>query len=419
MFEVPDFDKMDDDIDSGDEDFEAELAAITAGNAKARPKPAKLPVAPSDLDRMVAASLRDIGSDEELSGDEDDPDLLDELSGIVGDDEPPPSEAPAVAPMAVDPAPVHAAPEAIVPTSTMNTIELLQSRIEMYRLAEKIAKEAGDSSKARSRGRGLKSLESMLRQAKAGKPINVEDIPPEVSTNVAKPAAQAPNENDDQPQMQPVRTAPSVPEPEQVATPSDPAPEPAAPQPATEADSAEPAAQPSADETKINALLERQREYKVAALTAKKAGDTATALQYIKIVKVFDTVLASARKGEPIDLSDMPPHPTDLSADLLKSVGQADGPAAAPQKQENETQQSTEHKEPAAPVPRPADEPPPQAAGSILEALTQRLQKYQSVEANAKADGNERKVRQTGRIVKQYQGMPFRCHLFNGYFANI
>lgn len=277
----------------------------------------------------------------------------------------------------------------------------------MYRQAEKIAKEAGDTSKARSRGRGLKSLESMLRQAKAGKTINMDEIPPEVSTNVVKkPPVQPspPSEGDDQSQAQPTRTAPSIPIPEDVTTPNDPAPEPT-PQPTTEADSV-PAAQPSADESKINALLERQREYKVAALTAKKAGDTATALQYIKIVKVFDTVLASARKGEPVDLSDMPPHPSDLSADMLKSVGHSDDPVAGPHKEENETQKSSEHIQPAAPVqPKPAELPPPQATSNILEALTQRLQKYQSVEADAKADGNDRKVRQTGRIVKQYQGM--------------
>lgn len=411
IFEVPDFENMNEDDDSGDDDFEAELAAITAGNARVKPKPQKpkLPVAPSDLDKMIADSMRDIGSDEELSGDDDDdPDLLDELSAIAGSD-----DEIAASPSAAAPEPAKPT-DAIVPTTTMNTIDLLQSRIEMYRLAEKIAKDAGDSSKARSRGRGVKSLESMLRQAKAGKPINVDEIPPEVSTNISKNPGESPNQA-----QQPVRTAPPIPEP--IAAP-EPTPQ---PEPAPEIDSApEPMAEPeptpaavtepintekpSVNESIINSLLERQRDYKLVALAAKKSGDTATALQYIKIVKIFDTVLASARRGESVDLSDMPPHPSELPADILHSIGKAEeAPTPAPQKEENDIQQSSDIAKPPAPAiePTAADQPPPPAPSSILEALIQRLQKYQSVEANAKADGNERKVRQTARIVKQYQGL--------------
>lgn len=151
----------------------------------------------------------------------------------------------------------------------------------------------------------------------------------------------------------------------------------------------------------------------MAALSAKKSGDTATALQYVKIIKIFDTVLASAKNGEPVDLSDMPPPPSELSLDLLKQVGQPQAPPPSPPKQENELQQAGEDNskgsEPAeapAPTPAPAAKvelPPPDVPKTILEALTQRLQKYQAVEANAKAEGNDRKARQNGRIIKQYQ----------------
>lgn len=56
---MPDLDNPDD--GGGDSDYEAELAAITAGNEK-RERKAKPKVIPqSDLDRMVAESLRDIG----------------------------------------------------------------------------------------------------------------------------------------------------------------------------------------------------------------------------------------------------------------------------------------------------------------------------------------------------------------------
>lgn len=61
IFDVPDLDNPD--VDSGgDSDFEAELAAITAGEGKSKPKPQKPKAIPqSDLDKMVAESLKDIG----------------------------------------------------------------------------------------------------------------------------------------------------------------------------------------------------------------------------------------------------------------------------------------------------------------------------------------------------------------------
>lgn len=61
IFDVPNLD--DDGGDSGgDSDFEAELAAITAGERTTKPKAQKPKAIPqSELDKLVAASLRDIG----------------------------------------------------------------------------------------------------------------------------------------------------------------------------------------------------------------------------------------------------------------------------------------------------------------------------------------------------------------------
>lgn len=57
-------------MDDGDSDLEAELAAIAGGDNKrkkpAKPKPKLMPTA--DLDNLVAQSMRDIPSDEEISG---------------------------------------------------------------------------------------------------------------------------------------------------------------------------------------------------------------------------------------------------------------------------------------------------------------------------------------------------------------
>ena len=45
----------------------------------------------------------------------------------------------------------------------------------------------------------------------------------------------------------------------------------------------------------------------------------------------------------------------------------------------------------------------PESASSVLEALQQRLEKYEGTAQAAKEDGNNSKARRMGRIVKQYQ----------------
>lgn len=57
---MPDLDNPNDDS-GGDSDFEAELAAITAGEVKTKAKPKPKVIPQADLDRLVAESLRDIG----------------------------------------------------------------------------------------------------------------------------------------------------------------------------------------------------------------------------------------------------------------------------------------------------------------------------------------------------------------------
>lgn len=379
------------DDSGGDSDLEAELAAITAGGgARSRPKPKpKEIVAPSDLDKMVAESLRDIGSDEELSGDDDDPDLLNELSEIAGDD-PGAEEEPTVTPAQTNtgsPVVENIPAGPILSTTALSTTDTIKERLAMYKLAEKNAKDAGDNSRARRFNRGLKTLESLLKQALAGNLINSDDIPPAVSV---KPAQSQPSEEN-------VASAPASPPPPTIATSAE---VPASP--VKVADTIQPTISAEVDEQIINTLLARQREYKVAALNAKKSGDTAHALQYVKVIKLFDKVLELARQGQPVDLSDMPPPPNELPADVLKSTDQA---PAEPQKQEDTVQHSGEPDRAAEPAPvakSPPEELPPPPK-TIMEALTQRLVKYQSQEAHAKEEGNSSKVRRMGRIVKQYQ----------------
>lgn len=321
IFDIPDINLDGGDDEDTDSDMEAELAAITAGSGQPRRR-AKPKAQPNvDLDRMVAESLRDVdldGDDDDI--DENDPDLLNELSEIVEPEEMEQEMAPAPVPK----------PQSSVILPTTNSMpDLLKSRVEMYKLAEANAKAANDSSKARRIGRGLKTLETMLKQALAGKTINPDEIPPEVATGGAKPATPPSNENDETPASTPVRAAPAI--PTAPATPVSP-PEPMTFKPTTEE-------LPKPDNSdKIELLLARQREYKAAALSAKKSGDMEKALGFVKISKMFDAVIKAAQDGQPVDLSDMPPSPSEMEAQMEKLT-----PAQPqPRREESQTQNTTE-----------------------------------------------------------------------------
>lgn len=144
--------------------------------ADEKPK-AKTLIPMVDLDRMVADSLKDVDVDDDAD-DVDDPDLLNELSKIIQDE----PDSPVVPPSSVA--------DGVVPT-------LLKDRIEMYKVAETNATAANESGRARRFARGISVMETMVNDAVAGKPINMDDIPPEVSIGVKDSSVPAKNVNAD------------------------------------------------------------------------------------------------------------------------------------------------------------------------------------------------------------------------------
>lgn len=375
------------DESGGDSDLEAELAAITSGGGGGRrPKPQPKPVIPTvDLDRMVAASLRDIDSDKDFSDDDDgddDTDLLNELSTLTGNDVVVENEATIETP----------SNDTFAPTTSINQADTIKSRLEMYKMAESNAKELNDMSRARRFNRGLKTLQDLLKQVNSGKTINIDDIPPEVTVKPIQKSIENTDVDKDEPttiespKVSPVRPAPALP------TSSNSAAVAALPTPILEPVNAN-----NLDQAKIDILIARQKEYKMAALGAKKSGDMQKALQFVKIVKLFDTVLQTARDGQPVDLSDMPPPPNDLQIDVISCVGP---PSESLKKEESEVQQTT--------LENPSNNYSVTDDGlitatSVAEALQQHLNKYLEVEKAAKDEGNSSKARRIGRIVKQYQ----------------
>ncbi|KFB47346.1 AGAP010539-PA-like protein [Anopheles sinensis] len=404
-------DDLDDGSDVDDDTLEAELAAITAGHGGARrpkPKPkAKGIVAPQELDAMVAASLRDIGSDDDVSDDgDDDSDLMNELTAITGgltlDDG---DEEDAKAPVA----------PARKSSSSVDLVTLLKSRITMYTQAEEGAKKAGDSGKARRFNRGLKTLKEQLRMAEAGKEVDQSEIPPEVSVKLAGNQKDS-TEEQPKPSTAPVRPAPPPPAakspsvepgPSQSAPPVPPRRE-ANPPPIPAPVLAEPS---TPGDPKLRLLNERKAQYKQAALNAKKAGNNEQAMGYVKVLKQFDVVIRALENGEEVDLSRMPPPPKEFAdGTTTATVSQPTVPSGGRPKEESKLQQEAEVPSQPVSLPAPADGGEEEAAEenlitgtTVLEALEQRLEKYKSVEQAAKDEGNSSKARRMGRIVKQYQ----------------
>ncbi|XP_065355321.1 coiled-coil and C2 domain-containing protein 1-like isoform X2 [Calliphora vicina] len=368
-------------FDGGDDvgnhsDLEAELAALAGGVKSAKPKPKTHLVPANELDKMIAESLKDVGSDDEDDGDaENDTELLGELQGIVGGEiEEDNNEGDLSETKSIEP---DSKPELFLPTTDISTLDIIKQRIEMYKLAEANAKTVGESAKMRRFNRGLKTLNDLLRQANAGKSINADDIPPEVSVKPAANSDSAVSDNTvepiEEPPKIPTRQAPLPPSPKQEET---------------KAEESDPTPASLQGNPLVQQMRSRQQEYKAAALQSKRSGDTAMALQFLKIVKQFDVVVKMCEDGQEVDLSDMPPPPEQF-------------------KEFMEKMQDASAEQPVDTTPTVIEtqsvQPNVATATNILEALQQRLTKYKSVEESAKAEGNASKARRFGRIVKQYE----------------
>ncbi|XP_071984940.1 coiled-coil and C2 domain-containing protein 1B isoform X2 [Engystomops pustulosus] len=349
--------------DPDDGDLEAELAALTGVKAapKAKPK-GKAPLPMDHIEKLAQECMRDLDAEEEDDEDlEEDEDLLAELQEVVGEDE----EENSLASDVLQETAAQQVEEAEAAlTSSANTfkspsqtgsgglVQTLEERISNYKTAITNAKESGENSKARRYERGLKTLESMLRAARQGKPVNEEEMPPPVAFGKSPGRAEA----------SPGDTAPKE-EPSPATTPPAGHQEVSAPE------------EPSEDGTKT-LLRARQREYKMAALRAKQSGDMEKAREYIKLVKKFSNVLEALESGQPVDLSQMPPAPSDDSV------------------------KTPESPEPQTSIPATTQAAP---ASSVLQALQQRMERYKSAAQQAKSNGDDRKARMHERIVKQYQ----------------
>ncbi|XP_005924635.1 coiled-coil and C2 domain-containing protein 1B isoform X2 [Haplochromis burtoni] len=405
---------MDGNLD--DPDLEAELAAITgkkaAAGGKARQK-GKSPLPMEDIARMADECMKDLDDDDDDNV-EDDEDLLAELQEVVGEEEAEDvsstSSAPAESSKGETPESPAAQEEVKVSAAAPGSLQhTLEERLAMYKTALQNAKTAGESSKARRYDRGLKTLESMLGAVKKGRPVNEAEIPPPVATGApsaaprpavpARPAPPVPSPPQPSQSRESEATSPQSPAAPDVITPSSEEEQSSSaalstlsslpsPQEQTDEEAAD-VSQSDANKATKKMLLERQQEYKMAALRAKKQGDVEQAKLYFKTSKSFDAAIEALEKGQSVDLSGLPSPPGQGGS----SAPVATAPAG----------QSTQ------PTPPAAAAPAPSAPKDVLEALEQRRAKYTEASAQAKASGDDRKARMHDRIAKQYQSA-IRAH---------
>ncbi|XP_059358165.1 coiled-coil and C2 domain-containing protein 1B-like isoform X2 [Carassius carassius] len=401
-------DMMDMDQDLDDPALEAEFAAIVGKKPNVAPrgkKPSKAPLPMEDIAKMAEACMKDIDDDEDESL-EDDEDLLAELQEVVDEEETEDSgtTTPASPVSAETPsAELMPASKDTKVSSVPGSIEhMLEERLNLYRMAVNNAKAAGETSKARRYERGLKTLQTMLASVRKGGKIDETEIPPPVACGASggpsRPPAPAASpdqhgECDSAVEISPVsaEAAPVVMDPasntkDESSSVTSPAslssPEDKHAASGTELHLDLPSGQPGKD-----VLLERQKEYRMAALKAKQAGDIDQAKMHMKTSKGFDAAIEALEKGQPVNMSSLPPPLSQAS-----TVTQP-----APQKAVSS---------PSAPADSVSGPAQPQ---TVLDALEQRMAKYKEAFTQAKASGDERKARMHDRIAKQYQAA-IRAH---------
>ncbi|XP_034357680.1 coiled-coil and C2 domain-containing protein 1B isoform X2 [Arvicanthis niloticus] len=358
-----------------DGDLEAELLALTGETGSTSRKPApkgRAPLPMAHIEKLAADCMRDVEEEEEEEeeGLEEDADLLTELQEVLDEEtglldcsetaSPDLSEEKTrddTEQPVVQAAFQQALPAAAQAGGPRGLQALLEERIHNYREAAASAKGAGEAAKARRCERGLKTLESQLATVRKGGKICEDEIPPPVALGKRPPAQQErANEN-------------------------------------SEIDSPGPCAmEPDPDPQAL--LLARQREYKAAALSAKRAGDLDRARELMRIGKRFGTILEALEKGQPVDLSSMPPAPEDL-----KALPQASKTSTATQV----LSPAVEQMQPVMASDLPATPVAPAEPKTVLDALQQRLNRYREAGIQARAKGDERKARMHDRIAKQYQ----------------
>ncbi|KAM4641159.1 coiled-coil and C2 domain-containing protein 1B isoform 2-T3 [Discoglossus pictus] len=368
--------------DADDGDLEAELAALTGVKPASKVKPkGKAPLPMDHIEKMAQDCMKDSdGENDDDEGLEDDEDLLAELQEVVGEEDEEEEEGAVSQSESQEAAEEQSSAEPeepLISTDPQNTaqatsggiLQIIEERINNYKTAIIIAKQANESAKVRRYERGLKTLESMLTMVRKGRPVTQDEMPPPVATAVSTQGPPLTDITQEDLDQAPVPSS-AIQDDEMAASESG----------ATTSETGGTGAG-EAERSRI-LLLTRQKEYKLAALRAKQSGDVEKAKEYMKMSKKFSSAIEALESGHPVDLSDIPPA-LDDNAQIIAAPS---APTQMASVSAIESGAATS-----------------QAPVSVLQALQQRMEKYKAASQHAKGSGDERKARMHERIVKQYQ----------------
>ena len=167
-----------------DDDLEAELLALEGKSPSKKEKAAlgtkKAGVMSLDQIGSLVAGLKDVGDcegdgDEESDIDEDE--LMGELEELAGTSD-----------HVYSTTDVAKADDCATSSVASSDISTISSRMEMYQDALAAAQKLSESLKVRRYNRCISTLNSMLKQAKNGKKVDLDDLPPVVHVGVKNPA---------------------------------------------------------------------------------------------------------------------------------------------------------------------------------------------------------------------------------------
>lgn len=189
------------------------------------------------------------------------------------------------------PTPVSDRPEIVVdevPDDPVDVAEKLKLRLDKYQVVLKSAEaEEGAGAKVRRYKRIIAQYNAAIAKASAGKDVDLSELP--------------------NPPGLPPLVAQVTPSPSPVPSP---VPQRKQPSPAVEKRTQTIPSPPKKALTRIEKtvaiLRDRQKEYRDAALNAKRSGQIPEAKEFLKISKGFDRLILATESGLPVDLSTIP-----------------------------------------------------------------------------------------------------------------
>ena len=172
----------------------AALEGKDSGSKKGGKKDKKAAMSAREIDAMLA-SAKNMGEggesgDEEVPDEElDEEDLIKQLAELEDDgvdDEGGEDEVNQILPAI--PKNGSSPSKQAAPGGKESQLDMVAARLKMYEGALSDAKSKGDSTKERRYVRSIATLNAMVKQAKAGKPVNMEELPPPVSAGASNAA---------------------------------------------------------------------------------------------------------------------------------------------------------------------------------------------------------------------------------------